>query len=168
MALKRTHLSACAARFAGFGALWWVLVEGRLDAPFIAALVVGAATGASLVLKPPARVRWKPLAIIPLAGYFLLQSLQGGIDIARRALAPSLPIRPALLTVELRLPGGFPIVLYAWLVSLTPGSASVQVTGRTLIVHVLDERLPVENGLRELERRVGRIFAGSVRKARRA
>lgn len=164
MAVRRRYAVALARRLVLFAVLWWVLAEGRLDAPLLALAIVFAATVASLVLKSPSTVRWRPLALAPLAAWFIVQSVEGGLDVARRALAPSLPIQPALLRIELALPGGFPIVLFAWLVSLMPGSAAVHVEGRTLTIHVLDVRMPVERSVRELERRVGLLF-GSARAA---
>jgi multicomponent Na+:H+ antiporter subunit E len=150
-----------------FAILWWILAEGSLQAPFVSGLIVIAATLASFVVLPATAARWRPLALFPLAGFFVVQSLQGGLDVARRAFTPSLPIRPALIDIALDLPDGFPVVLYAWLVSLTPGSASVHIEGPALTVHVLDDRLPVEQTLRELERRVRALFVSPDRLALR-
>jgi multicomponent Na+:H+ antiporter subunit E len=149
---------AFALRYAIFAVLWWVLAEGDLRAPLLAAVIVLGATVSSMLLQRPSGRRWSPLAALKLAGYFLLQSVLGGVDVARRALAPAMPVRPALIEYELTLSPGFATVLYAWLVSLTPGSASVHLESGTLTIHVLDERLPVKRTLRALEQRVAAVF----------
>ena len=140
--------------------LWWMLAEGRFDAPLFAAALVGAAAGASLALQPPprSRRRWRPSHLPRLTFYFLRLSLLGGWDVARRAFAPSVPVQPALVRFELELEAGFPMVLFTWLVSLTPGTASVTIEGTVLVVHALDVRLAVEERLRELERHVAALF----------
>lgn len=140
--------------------LWWMLCEGRFESPLFAAALVCATAGASLALEPPARSRrrWRPSHLPRLTFYFLSQSVLGGWDVARRAFAPSLPVQPAVVRFELELEAGFPMVLFAWLVSLTPGTASVTIEGTVLVVHALDVRLAVEERLRELERHVAAFF----------
>ena len=140
--------------------LWWILTEGRFDAALFATALVCAAAGASLALQPPPRPRrrWRPAYLPRLTFYFLRLSLLGGWDVARRAFTPSLPVQPALVRFELELEAGFPLVLFTWLVSLTPGTASVTIEGRVLVVHALDVRLAVEEKLRELELQVAALF----------
>jgi multicomponent Na+:H+ antiporter subunit E len=138
--------------------LWWILAEGRVDAPLLAAALVCAAAAVSLALQAPVRARWRPWRLPRLVLYFLEQSLLGGWDVARRALAPSLPVQPALVRFELTLPAGFPTVLFAWIVSLTPGTASVAIEDQSLVVHALDVRMGVEERLRALEAHVALLF----------
>ena len=149
---------AFARRAALLAVIWWVLAEGSLEAPLLSTALVCAATAASFAVHAPARVPWRPSRVAPLAVYFLRQSLLGGWDVARRALAPVLRVRPALLRFETSLPAGFPRVLFAWLVSLTPGTASVSLDGVMLVVHALDIGLPIESQLRELEARVAALY----------
>ena len=138
--------------------LWWVLAEGRFDSPLLSAALVCAAAAASVPLSAPGRARYRVVRVPRLALYFMRQSLLGGWDVARRALAPRLPVEPALMRFELALPAGLPTVLFAWLVSLTPGTASVSIDGATLLVHALYARLPVEAQLRALEAHVAALF----------
>ena len=141
--------------------LWWLLEEGGLRAPSLAAAVVCGAAGVSLVLQPPARLRWRPLRLPRLVLHMLLMSLVGGWDVARRALTPSLPVQPGLSSYTLELRAGFPAVLYTWLVSLTPGTASVALEGSTLVVHALDVHMNVEEKLRDLEMHVAALFGSA-------
>lgn len=145
-------------RAAMLALVWWLLEEGGFRAPYLAAAVVCAAAGVSLVLQPPARLVWRPLRLPRLVLHMLRLSLLGGWDVARRALTPGLPVQPGLSSYTLKLRAGFPAVLYTWLVSLTPGTASVALEGSTLVVHALDVHMDVEEKLRELERLVGALF----------
>ena len=142
-----------------FGVLWWIMAEGRWESVYMAAVFMLAAVAASLVLLPPTARVWRPGRLPRLTVYFLAQSLLGGIDVARRALSPALPVRPRLMQYEMSLPEGFPIVLFIWCVSLMPGTASVSVQERVLTVHVLDASMGAREKLRALERHVSRIFA---------
>lgn len=142
--------------------LWWMLAEGSLDAPYLAAAIVCVAAGVSLTLtlQPPARLRWRVSRLPRLVLYMLRQSLLGGWDVARRAFTPALPVQPGLSSHTLALPGGLPAVLYTWLVSLTPGTASVALENSTLVVHAIDTSMDLEEKLRELEALVAALFDG--------
>lgn len=143
---------------AGIG---WVLAEGELHAPLVSMALVCAVAAASVAFHPPLRSRLRPSHLPALGYFFVRESLLGGWDVARRALAPSLPLAPGIVPYPLTLPPGFPTALFAWLVSLTPGTASVCVDAhaRVLLVHALDTHLPVERSLSELEAHVERAFA---------
>ena len=151
-----------AAAFLKRGALlalvWWMLAEGALEAPYLAAAIVCAAAGVSLALQPPARLRWRASRLPSLVLYMLRLSLLGGWDVARRAFTPALPVQPGLSSHTLVLPAGLPAVLYTWLVSLTPGTASVALEDSTLVVHALDTSMDVEEKLRALETHVAALF----------
>jgi multisubunit Na+/H+ antiporter MnhE subunit len=49
-------------------------------------------------------------------------------------------------------------------ISLLPGTAVVAIADRNICVHVLDDSTSVEEELRELERRVGALFAFELTK----
>lgn len=138
--------------------LWWMLAEGDLHAPYLAAAIVCAAAGVSVFLQPPSRRRWRASRLPRLVLHLLRLSLLGGWDVARRALTPALPVQPGLSSYALELPADFPAVLYTCLVSLTPGTASVALEDSTLVVHALDASMDVEKMLRELETLVGALF----------
>jgi multicomponent Na+:H+ antiporter subunit E len=133
--------------------VWWALAEGDASSWPFALAVVPLALAASLVLAPrPLGLR--PLGAARFAAFFLRQSLAGGVDVARRAFAPSLPIAPAFARYELRLPPGAARVVLVNAVSLLPGTVSVALRERTLELHVLDTSLPVHETLAALEERV--------------
>ncbi|WP_026340303.1 Na+/H+ antiporter subunit E [Thioalkalivibrio thiocyanoxidans] len=138
--------------------LWWILAG--LDALLepLALLAVLLAGAASLVLPTSRPLSVRPLAIPGLITYFLRASFLGGIDIARRALDPKLPIAPDFIEYRADLPHGPPLTLFMAVLSLLPGTLSVRLEGRLLTVHVLDRHSHPEIALRELEKRIHAAF----------
>jgi multicomponent Na+:H+ antiporter subunit E len=80
------------------------------------------------------------LAWIRVALTFVVELAKSTTATIRAVLGPTGRLRPAILAVPLdvRSPGG--TVLFADMVTLTPGTTSLDVSadGRTLYVHVLD------------------------------
>jgi multicomponent Na+:H+ antiporter subunit E len=136
--------AAAFTRATGFLVVWLVLAgfnPGDLPAAVVA--VVGA-TWASLRLLPPGDWRPSPLGIARLALGFPLQSLTAGIDVARRALDPRLPLRPGFVTVSPRLPPGTQRDAFCAFASLLPGTLPVDTNeDGTLLVHCLDVGQPL-------------------------
>jgi multicomponent Na+:H+ antiporter subunit E len=139
-------------------AVWWSLAEGDLDSWTLAVVALPLALLASLALLPPSGLHARPAGLLRLAAFFVRQSLAGGADVARRAVDPALPLAPGFVEYRLRLPVGAPRIVFAATVSLLPGTLSARLGPRSLTIHLLDGRLPVEETLGELERRVGAAF----------
>jgi multicomponent Na+:H+ antiporter subunit E len=94
--------------------------------------------------------------------FFLWRSLQGGVDVARRAFHPRMPITPELLDYPLRLPPGLPRVMLANIVSLLPGTLSATLNREVLKIHVLDGEAALLANLDTLEERVGKVCGVSL------
>ena len=141
-----------------FAWLWWVLAEGRREAWWLGAAGVAAATWASLVLAPPGRRRLSLPGLARFLGFFLLNSLRGGAQVALLALRPGPGFRPAMLEWPLSLPAGAPRVLMLNTLGLMPGTLGVRLDGARLKLHVLDARLPVAEEVRVLEAHIARLF----------
>lgn len=139
-----------------FAAVWWVLTEGE-PAWGVGVPVVLIASVAAWGLRFPGRVRLSLAGAFRFVPYFVWQSLRGGVDVARRALDPRLPLDPALLVYRLRLPPGPARVFLADIVSLLPGTLSAELAGDRLRLHVLD-RAPAPAAVRALEARVADLF----------
>jgi multisubunit Na+/H+ antiporter MnhE subunit len=90
--------------------------------------------------------------------FFLWRSLYGGVDVARRALHPKLPISPGLFDYRWRLPPGLPRVFMANTVSLLPGTLSAELGEEYLHVHVLDRSGDFIPELSIVEEHVARLF----------
>jgi multicomponent Na+:H+ antiporter subunit E len=147
---------------AGRGALmafgWWALTGGDLRYWLLALGIIGSATAASLIVTPPGHRRWHPVAILRFAWFFGVQSVIGGIDVARRAFDPRMPIAPGIRWYRLHTPSEASQVLIADTVSLLPGSVGVELEDGGLTVHVLDTAMPVEKTLLRLEERVADLL----------
>ena len=80
------------------------------------------------------------LAWARVAATFVVELAKSTLATIRAVLGPTERLRPAILAVPLdvRSPAG--TVLFADMVTLTPGTTSLEVSGdgRTLYVHVLD------------------------------
>jgi len=151
-------LAALCHRFlAGLG-LWWVLVEGQAAALGAGVVVAVLAALVSVRAFAPRRHRLRWRALPAFAAYFLGASVVAGLDVARRLLAPSLPISPAMMTVELAITDGAPRWLLANTLSLLPGTLSVELHAGQLEVHCLDSAGDITGAVRDAERRVAALF----------
>lgn len=109
-----------------------------------------------------AHLPWSVVGFVRFVPFFLWHSLRGGVDVAGRALRWQPSIRPGLTEYRLRLSPEPARVFMMNAVSLLPGTLSARLQGACLVVHVLNEAAPHANGLRALEKRVGRIFGQNM------
>jgi multicomponent Na+:H+ antiporter subunit E len=137
-----------------FAALWWVLSGGGgwyVGAPFVV-----LATWLSLQLWTEYRLSLRGIArFLP---WFALQSLAGASDVARRALLPSMPLRPGLVRHRLRLPAGVCRVSLANVVTMLPGTLSADLVDDELVVHTLDTGRDMHAMVLDLEPRIAALF----------
>lgn len=102
------------------------------------------------------------LAILDLAVIFMRELALSAWAVIRLALSPAPVLRPALLAVPLDVRSELGIVLFANLVTLTPGTTSVHVSAdrRFLHVHAIDsadEAAAIAAMKDAFERRVMRV-----------
>lgn len=147
-------------RAAGYALLWWVLSEGRADGWGVGLVSVGLALAASLHLAPPGTGRPSPAGLLAFAGFFLAQSVKGGVQVAARALRPRMDLAPALVEVPVTLPEGLPRVLLVNTLNLLPGTVSVHLSGDRLRLHALVARLPLAEEVRRVEARIAGLWKG--------
>jgi multicomponent Na+:H+ antiporter subunit E len=91
---------------------------------------------------------------------FPVQAVIAGVDVARRALDPRLPLRAGFVTYSPRLPPGIARDAFCALASLMPGTLPAD-TGAdgTLLVHCLDIGQPAVEQLALEEARFMRALA---------
>lgn len=140
-----------------FALLWWSITEGAggwaMGVP-----VIALAVGTAHLLQPRRQLRLRPLGALRFTGFFLVQSLRAGLDVALRALRPRMRLAPALLEYRLQLPAGPARVFLADTMSLLPGTLSTELRDDCLCLHVLDARQSIEADLRQVEVRVADLF----------
>lgn len=154
--LPWTRLAVRVPLFAG---LWLVIAGTDPAAWLVGAPAIAAATWASLHLtQGDAAAPFSIGGALRFGGFFLWESLRGGIDVAARTLGPRLRIRPGFIDYRCRLPGGRPRVLFANCVSLLPGTLAADLRDLDLSVHVLDLDSAAVAELGRLETAVARLF----------
>jgi len=136
-------LRAAWVRGAWLLGLWTVLIGTGLADLACGLLAAAAATALSLRLLPPSGWRVHPVALARLALRFVGQSVVAGVDVARRALDPRLPLRPGFVSVPLRIPPGPARNAFASLASLLPGTLPVADDGEAVLFHCLDVAQPI-------------------------
>lgn len=150
------HLRTGWLRAVLFALLWWILTDGATGSWLVGVPVILFSTLVSMVLLPP--FPWSLTGIARFIPFFLWHSLRGGVDVARRALHPRLPILPTLFDHQWRLSPGLPRVFMANTVSLLPGTLSAELDEECLHVHVLDETGAFTEELKVLEKQVAGVF----------
>lgn len=131
--------SRAAAWRAGWFLCLWLILAGADPADIPAAAVaVTAATWASLRLLEPTTARRSFPAICRLVLLFLYYSIVAGMDVARRAFDPRLPLRPGFVRFQTRLLRGVPRNVFAAITSLLPGTVPTGEDHDELVYHCLD------------------------------
>jgi len=141
--------------------LCWRALTEEFSAWAFGAPIILLALAANFLLHP---TRSRPfLHRLPrFLGFFLWHSLLGGIDVARRALHPQMPLAPAFVDFPLRLEDEAACVLLVNTINLLPGTVVAELEEQRLRVHVLDRRLPILESLRTVEERVAALFGHSL------
>ena len=127
----------------------WVAMAGTGPLDLAIGLPAAAlAAWASLSLLPPGLAppfaRLSPIGLARLALRFPGQSLAAGIDVARRAFDPRLPIRPGYVACPVTLPAGLSRDALLALMSLQPGSLPVaEQPDGVVLMHALDTAEPI-------------------------
>jgi multicomponent Na+:H+ antiporter subunit E len=135
-----------------------VLTKGATDSWPIGIPAILAAIYLDYRLSRPRSVRWSAHGFIVFVFFFIKSSISSGIDVVRRAYHPRLPLNPAMIEYSLGLKSAAARSLFACTVSLLPGTLSVEIDERRLVVHVLDAGRPFERELNIIENRVAAVF----------
>jgi multicomponent Na+:H+ antiporter subunit E len=82
----------------------------------------------------------RPLRIVGLALLFLYELLMSGVRVARLVLSPRMELKPGIFAYPLTVDRNFEITLLANMITLTPGTLSVDVSDdrKVLFVHAID------------------------------
>lgn len=137
------------------GLLWLALAGGRGLAFGLVAVLVTAAL--SRWLTPMQYTRFSLPGLMRFVPWFLMQSLVGGFDVARRALHPCLPLAIREVDHSLALPPGQARSVFIGVLSLLPGTLACDLNGDRLRVHSLTG--DPHAALAALERRIAALYA---------
>jgi multicomponent Na+:H+ antiporter subunit E len=145
--VRRGWLSAALFRWMLFFGLWLILYGVKSPDFLVGVLTAIAGTLASLLLLPPARLRLKAVALSKLFLRFAIQSIIAGIDVARRALDPRMPLHPGFIIYPVRFPPGPTRNTFATLTSLLPGTVPAGDESGQIVYHCLDVNQPIVSQL---------------------
>ena len=144
----------------------WLLWSGHFEPLLLSFGVLSCAVVVTLARKmkivdregAPVELALRALVYVP---WLLWEIVKANIDVARRILAPRLPISPTIITVKAGQRHDIARVIYANSITLTPGTVSVDTDGDQITVHALTEEAAraVETG--DMDRRVSRLEGSS-------
>ncbi|QDU35975.1 Na(+)/H(+) antiporter subunit E [Maioricimonas rarisocia] len=122
-------------------ALVWSLADGQIS---LANLAVGFLLGYVVLwvaqpVMPPSRYFQRLPTAIRFGGFFLWQLLLSNLRVAYDVITPRLYMRPGVVAVPLDAQSDLEITLLANLITLTPGTLSLDVSEdrRILYVHAM-------------------------------
>ena len=118
----------------GFALARFDLVTGAASATLVAAMLHRI----TFSNRPrPATVGRQLLRSVVYLPYLLYEIIRSNLLVSYVILHPDLPIEPRMTEVECALWGGMPVTMLANSITLTPGTLTVRVRGRGLVVHTL-------------------------------
>jgi len=150
--------SGILARTAILALLWWVIAQGQASAWLIGLPAVALAAMASVYFGRAALPRISLAGLWGFVTLFLRESVRGGLDVARRTLAPRLRIQPGFKSYRLRLNEPSARVLLINCLSLLPGTLAARLDDDRVELHLLDAGVDPEPDLLRLEQAIARLF----------
>ncbi len=138
----------------------WLLLSGKFDAFHVGwgvagSLVIGVLTNRWLRDRP-----FPLLGLLLFIPWHLWQILLSNLRLARLVLTPGLPIKPRLLR---RSPGSSDnraLTLLGCAITLTPGTLTVDINDRYMIVHAVDDGSYEDMRNNVMADRVAAVFRG--------
>lgn len=121
--------------------LLWMLLAGNLDRQelitgVIVSLLVTILFGSRFTIFTGIRFSLMlPVYILQYLASFFGALIVANIEMTRRILSPSLPIRPEIVEIQTRLQSPLGKMLLANTITLTPGTLTVDISDDTLQVH---------------------------------
>lgn len=135
-----------------FLAIWMVLMPSLKPADLaFGALATFCATWTSLHLLPREAGHLRMRALLAVVPHFLWQSVLAGVDVARRALSPGMPMNSGFVSCAVGFPRGLARNEFASIMSLLPGSVPVGETEGAIVYHCLDVSEPLALHMAEEE-----------------
>jgi multicomponent Na+:H+ antiporter subunit E len=151
-------------RGAAFFLLWMLLLPSLKTGDLVVGVLASlGATWVSVRLLPPSCGCLQFGLLLALLPHFVWESMLAGVDVARRAFHPGLPLQPGFVTCPLGFPPGFARNTFATITSLMPGSVAVDEAEGTLAYHCLDQASPVVEQIWQEERLLARALVAGRR-----
>lgn len=148
-------------RVVGLAVVWVALWGDPSPGTLAAGLIVAAAVVALFPRERPPRVSIRPLALVALGWYvFVNLATSTGRVVLAVLLGGARRVSPSVVSVQLETRSSTVATMTANLITITPGTMTVDESDFTLRVHVLGEVEPgsVQASVLDLERRVARAI----------
>ena len=140
--------------------LWALLTAGDVGSWVVGLPSVLLAVFALNSLRNGQSMRLHVARLPGFVGWFVWQSLLGGVDVAWRALRPGMQLRAGFVRYPVTLAPGPARTFMVNCVSLLPGTLSAELVDDTLLLHALDTKSDVMAGTRAVEQQVGSLLGG--------
>lgn len=143
-------------------AIWLLLAAGDVSSLLLGVPFIALAWWSYRLQKPvsPRPLSLSLLGSVRFLGFFLWESMRGGLDVASRVWLPRIPLNPAFVEYRLIFPQGPIRAFFLYTISLLPGTLSVIVDeNNRLHVHTLDASGDLQRELARLETRICDLFA---------
>lgn len=145
----------------------WVLLSGKFTTLLLglglvsSALVAFIAHRMGVLDEEGLPLHLSPLRLCRYWLWLLVEIIKSNIDVARRILAPSLPISPVLVRVPSTQRTPLARVIYANSITLTPGTVAINLWEEVIEVHALTREAAraLQNG--DMDRRVTHLEGGA-------
>jgi len=138
---------------------WGVLSGGGPESWIVGLPAIAVAAAWSVRHAVDRQTPPQPFRFIRFAGYFLHESLRGGIYVAGLAVRPGTRLQPRFVLYPLRLQPGPARRTFLNTVSLLPGTLSTTIVDEeALVVHRIGAGPDHDADLHECEQRVARLF----------
>lgn len=122
----------------GLALLWLAFTGASPDAVPYGLGAVAVILLLSFALLPPHPRRWRPLRLVALVPGLVKLTVLGGVDVALRALRPSMPLDPEWVEVPLEGASAETGIALAYLLTMMPGTLAAELNNDCLVLHVLD------------------------------
>lgn len=156
--IKTSKAIRILTRLLAFAVLWWIIVQGQVDAWIIGLPAAVFAALASISLSRDSLPRLSVIGLARFIFLFISESIRGGIDVARRTLSPKVRVQPGFSRYRPTLDDPHARVLFVNCVSLLPGTLSSSIHGDYVELHLLDIHQDPVPQLQRIEQVIARLF----------
>ena len=143
--------------------VWLILTDASLKDLPVGLIAVAVGCWISVRIRPTSPVTARLVPTLRYVGTFLRQSVLAGIDVARRAFDPHLPLKTGFVEFAPALQSDMERTLFADLSSMAPGTLPVEERANgVLLVHCLDTDTDVAAQLAADERRLAAALGREI------
>jgi len=153
----------------------WILLWGELSIANVLSglavstlIIIGSGIGSASKIEPDERARVSPVHLLRFACFVFVKLVQSNLALARVVVTPGNRIRSGVVAIELRTDQPLVMVTVANVITLTPGTMTLESKGSpaTLYINVLQllDLEAVRRDVADIERRA--IAAFGSRRAR--